>query len=138
VLDSGLEIPLKAKVLNREASTIVVCTPKGLKKAGKIKKLIVGKNATVLVCKGKKGLVDLKCLLKELGKLGIQSLLVEGGATVADSFLEEKLVDKVMLFVAPFFVGEGKDFLSASGKKLRMKDVKIEKVGKDWLVEGYL
>lgn len=45
--------------------------------------------------------------LRMLRARGIRSLLVEGGALLAASFLEENLVDRVILFQAPVVLGEG-------------------------------
>ena len=55
-------------------------------------------------------------LEEELGRLaeeGVQSLLLEGGPTLAASFFAADLVDKLMLFVAPKLSGEGPGLLSA-------------------------
>jgi diaminohydroxyphosphoribosylaminopyrimidine deaminase/5-amino-6-(5-phosphoribosylamino)uracil reductase len=46
--------------------------------------------------------------LRALAADGVQSLLLEGGPTLAASFLEAGLVDKLLLFVAPTLAGEGR------------------------------
>ena len=46
--------------------------------------------------------------LRALAAEGVQSLLLEGGPTLAAAFLAEGLVDKVLVFVAPTLVGEGR------------------------------
>lgn len=53
------------------------------------------------------GRVDLHALLAALGKREISSLLVEGGATVATSFLKENLADRLIVILAPKIVGAG-------------------------------
>ena len=45
--------------------------------------------------------------LRALAGDGVQSLLLEGGPTLATAFLEAGLVDKLLLFVAPVLAGEG-------------------------------
>jgi diaminohydroxyphosphoribosylaminopyrimidine deaminase/5-amino-6-(5-phosphoribosylamino)uracil reductase len=49
--------------------------------------------------------VDLAVMLAALGKRDVQSLLVEGGATLAGSFLDADLVDRVVTYVAPLLLG---------------------------------
>ena len=52
--------------------------------------------------------------LDALAADGVQSLLLEGGPTLAAAFLEQDLVDKLLLFVAPTLSGEGPGMLAAS------------------------
>jgi diaminohydroxyphosphoribosylaminopyrimidine deaminase/5-amino-6-(5-phosphoribosylamino)uracil reductase len=49
--------------------------------------------------------IDLRAVLKDLGRRGVQSLLVEGGATVHASFLEHGLAQRVALFVSNKVLG---------------------------------
>jgi diaminohydroxyphosphoribosylaminopyrimidine deaminase/5-amino-6-(5-phosphoribosylamino)uracil reductase len=53
--------------------------------------------------------VDLKDLLGKAWEFGIKSILVEGGAQIATSFLKEKLVDKFIVITAPMVLGKGVD-----------------------------
>jgi len=57
--------------------------------------------ARVLVLPRNNGWVDLGDLLKHLGSMGINSLMVEGGAQIITSFLASRLVDQVVLTIAP-------------------------------------
>ena len=59
---------------------------------------------------------DLGAVLEELGSRSIQSVLVEGGSTVAGEFVDAGLVNKVTFFIAPKIVG-GTDAPSAVGGK---------------------
>lgn len=52
------------------------------------------------------GWLDLKSVVRGLARLGITRLLIEGGPTVARSFLEQSLVDEVVLFQGPGVLGE--------------------------------
>jgi GTP cyclohydrolase II len=52
-----------------------------------------------------RGHVDLTALLERLGALGVRSVMVEGGARIITSFLAERLVDHIVLTVAPKLVG---------------------------------
>lgn len=53
------------------------------------------------------GVVALPELLEDLAALGMASVLVEGGAQVAKAFLDEDLVDRIVLFQGPDAIGEG-------------------------------
>ena len=57
---------------------------------------------------------DLLEVLNELGKRQFQSVLVEGGATVAGNLIDAELIDKVTFFLAPVIIG-GRDAPSAIG-----------------------
>lgn len=87
---------------------------------------------------------DLGAVLKELGSRSIQSVLVEGGATVAGEFVDAGLVNKVTFFIAPKIVG-GTDAPSAVGGKgvesmsdaLELENVTVTQRGRDIEVTGY-
>ncbi|MBI4374505.1 MAG: bifunctional diaminohydroxyphosphoribosylaminopyrimidine deaminase/5-amino-6-(5-phosphoribosylamino)uracil reductase RibD [Deltaproteobacteria bacterium] len=81
VLDSRPGLPRTARIFHQAGETIVVTA--------------------------KKGRVDLKDLLRRLGRRGIVSLLVEGGVEVWGSFLKKKLVDRIDLLLAPKILGKG-------------------------------
>ena len=49
--------------------------------------------------------VSLPALLDELGKRNITSLLVEGGMRTHESFFRENLIDKIHVYLSPFFIG---------------------------------
>jgi diaminohydroxyphosphoribosylaminopyrimidine deaminase/5-amino-6-(5-phosphoribosylamino)uracil reductase len=70
------------------------------------------------------GRVDLRELLMLLGKREISSLLVEGGAAVAASFLKEKLADRLIVILAPKIVGVGINAIGDLGIR-RMNDALV-------------
>ena len=76
--------------------------------------------------------------LRTLGKEGIQSMLLEGGPTVATAFLERDLVDKLLVFVAPRLSGAGPRLLGDFAPPRRLRHVTVRPVGDDVLVEAYL
>lgn len=51
--------------------------------------------------------VDLQQLLQWLASQGIQSLFVEGGSSVITSFVRQRLVDRLLLVIAPMLIGDG-------------------------------
>ncbi len=76
--------------------------------------------------------------LRALADEGMQSLLVEGGPTLAASFLREGYVDKLMLFVAPQIAGAGVTFAPELDEPIRVSRLRVEEVGDDVLLSGYV
>jgi diaminohydroxyphosphoribosylaminopyrimidine deaminase/5-amino-6-(5-phosphoribosylamino)uracil reductase len=77
--------------------------------------------------------------LRALAAEGVQSLLLEGGPTLAASFLEADLVDKILLFVAPTLVGTGPAALDAPLPSPRtLARLATRQVGADVLLEAYV
>jgi len=80
----------------------------------------------------------LGCELRALAQEGVRSLLLEGGPTLATSFVRAGLVDKLLLFVAPVLSGAGPRFLGELDAPIELADVETRPVGDDVLIEGYL
>jgi diaminohydroxyphosphoribosylaminopyrimidine deaminase/5-amino-6-(5-phosphoribosylamino)uracil reductase len=76
--------------------------------------------------------------LSALAGEGVQTLLLEGGATLATSFLAADLVDKLLLFVAPTLAGAGPTLTSALPTPVRLKRLHAEPVGEDVLLDAYV
>ncbi len=90
------------------------------------------------------GLLDLKQVLENLGSRYLASVLIEGGAEVAASVIEQRLADKVTFFVAPKIIG-GREAVSAIGgqgierlsEALELRDVEVVPRGNDIEITGY-
>jgi diaminohydroxyphosphoribosylaminopyrimidine deaminase/5-amino-6-(5-phosphoribosylamino)uracil reductase len=76
--------------------------------------------------------------LAALAAEGVQSLLLEGGPTLATAFVEAGLVDKLILFAAPVLSGDGPRFLGDLSQPVELLHVRSEPSGDDVLVEAYL
>ena len=76
--------------------------------------------------------------LNALAVEGVQSLLLEGGPTLATAFLVAGFVDKLLLFVAPVLAGEGPRLLGDLDKPLELLHLRTEPSGEDVLLEAYL
>jgi diaminohydroxyphosphoribosylaminopyrimidine deaminase/5-amino-6-(5-phosphoribosylamino)uracil reductase len=76
---------------------------------------------------------NLLTVLETLGRRSIQSVLVEGGATVANSFIDAGLVNKVSVFIAPKLIG-GCDQMAEA---LELERVDMAQRGRDLEVTGY-
>jgi len=142
VLDAELRLPAAAKMLQQDSSaqTWIFCARGADKKRRKQLEETGAVVKTVPVAYGDK--LDLKAVLTLLGQARVTSLLVEGGSRVHGSFLESGLVDSLLLFVAPKFLGEqGVPLATFSGKKKmndlpQFKIIKTRRYGDDVLLEG--
>ena len=76
--------------------------------------------------------------LAALAREGVQSLLLEGGPTLAGAFLEADLVDKMLVFVAPMLAGGGGSFLARLASSRRLGQLSVRTVGEDALLEAYV
>jgi diaminohydroxyphosphoribosylaminopyrimidine deaminase / 5-amino-6-(5-phosphoribosylamino)uracil reductase len=76
--------------------------------------------------------------LHALAAEGVQSLLLEGGPTLATAFLTAGLVDKLLLFVAPVAGGDGPHFFGEPAVPLELLHLRAEPSGEDVLLEAYL
>ncbi len=76
--------------------------------------------------------------LEALGAEGVQSLLLEGGPTLAAAFLAASLVDKVLVFVAPRLSGEGAGMLAGLPRPLELSRMEARPVGDDVLIQAYV
>lgn len=99
-LDSSFRVPRKAKIFRNER--VLIATTRRASVSA-MKKFPHG--AKILVLPSEKGRVSLRALLAGLGKLGVGHVLVEGGGTVAGSFISEGLADRFVCFVAPMLIG---------------------------------
>jgi len=141
ILDSRLRIPPKAKVLTSDAPTIIATTPRaGEKKLSRLRETGV---EVLTVPVDEQGDVDLRELLKMLAERNVSSVLVEGGSGVITSFLRWKLVDKIIVAVAPKIMGRGVEAVGDLNIKdvsqaLKLDFMKVYRLGEDVVIEGRL
>jgi diaminohydroxyphosphoribosylaminopyrimidine deaminase/5-amino-6-(5-phosphoribosylamino)uracil reductase len=76
--------------------------------------------------------------LAQLAEEGVQSLLLEGGPTLATAFLAADLVDKVLVFVAPTIGGTGPTFVGELSAPVALSRLTSEPVGEDVLLTAYV
>jgi len=142
IVDGKYSVPISARVFsNARRERVVYATLGGLPVARKNKLQKMG--VEILVVKRKKGRVDLAQLMDELGAMEITSVMIEGGAEISGNVFDEKLVDKLIYFVAPKIIG-GKDALGAVGgqgidrlkEALQIKGMTVARLGDDLVIEG--
>jgi diaminohydroxyphosphoribosylaminopyrimidine deaminase/5-amino-6-(5-phosphoribosylamino)uracil reductase len=76
--------------------------------------------------------------LRDLASDGVQSLLLEGGPTLAAAFLERGLVDKLLVFVAPRLSGDGPGMLEGLPSPVQLTRMEARPIGEDLLIQAYL
>jgi diaminohydroxyphosphoribosylaminopyrimidine deaminase/5-amino-6-(5-phosphoribosylamino)uracil reductase len=81
---------------------------------------------------------ELGAELRALAVEGVQSVLLEGGPTLATAFFAAGLVDKLLLFVAPVVSGAGPRVLGELGSAVTLSRLTATQSGEDVLVEAYV
>ena len=76
--------------------------------------------------------------LEALAEDGVQSLLLEGGPTLAAAFLEQDLVDKLLVFVAPKLAGDGSGMLAGLAAPVVLTRLESRPIGHDVVIQGYV
>jgi GTP cyclohydrolase II len=136
VLDSTLRLPPTARVLDNRARTVVITTePSSEERRAALRARAAG----VYVVDASPRGVDLASALETLRALGVGSLLVEGGARVITSFFAEKLVDRLVVGIAPTIMGTGIDAVGDLGvgrvtESVRLTNRSVHQAGGDLLV----
>jgi GTP cyclohydrolase II len=136
VLDSTLRLPPTARLLDDQAATIVITTEHSSEeRRSALRARAVGVH---VVDAGPQG-VDLAGALRTLRELGVASLLVEGGGRVITSFFAEKLVDRLVLGIAPTIMGTGIDAVgdldvARVAESVRLTNRSVHEAGGDLLV----
>jgi diaminohydroxyphosphoribosylaminopyrimidine deaminase/5-amino-6-(5-phosphoribosylamino)uracil reductase len=144
IVDSRLRMPLTAKVLTQPSTARTIIATRAGAPMAKVNRVRAA-GAEVLFVKSDRGRVDLRDLVKQLGKKDIMTVLIEGGAEVHAAALKARIVDKVVIFIAPTLM-TGKDSLCSIGglspKKLvqsiALRDIALRQIGRDIMVEGYV
>jgi GTP cyclohydrolase II len=113
IVDSRLRLPRTANLLRNGSAPVWVATTEAAD-VERQRMLEAAGARVVRISATPQGQVDLTALVKRLGEAGISRLMVEGGAGIITSFLAERLVDHLVLTVAPMIVG-GLAAVSRSG-----------------------
>lgn len=107
VIDSQARTPINSRIISNEAKTIIAISSyapleniKNLKNAG----------VEIILC-GSKMQVDVQLLLKELKKIGVKKILVEGGGNINWSFIKNDLFDELNITLCPYIIG-GRDAIT--------------------------
>jgi diaminohydroxyphosphoribosylaminopyrimidine deaminase / 5-amino-6-(5-phosphoribosylamino)uracil reductase len=144
VLDTHLSIPENARVLRLDSAseTLIVSGDQAPPdKKGRIERT----GARVWAAPVRNGRIDLDALMAHLGREGITSVLIEGGARIIGSALAAGVADKVCFFYAPKILG-GDDGVpicagpgpEKMGEAIAVRDLTVHRFGDDVMLEGYV
>lgn len=141
IVDGRLRVPASARVLTNDlASGTLVATAK----AGGEKVRQMQRNGVQIetFTARRDGSFRLRTLLRRLGRRGVSSVLLEGGADLAASALREGVVDRVACFIAPTLIGaDGRAMVGILGVErvnaaITVRSPRLTCVGTDFLFEG--
>lgn len=135
VLDSNARIPRRSRVFENDGVPVIIVT------GNKAPPRKWPKLSDLKIVEAPSEQPEIFWVLSELRKLGIKSLLVEGGSIIHASFLKSNCVDKVALFLAPKIIG-GQNSLSWCGNLdlnnlcnvLKLEISSITSLGEDLLI----
>lgn len=145
IVDSRLRIPLTARVLDQREGQETMIVTTGLASAEAVEALEKIGGKTMIAASREDGEVSLRSMMGQLGRLGISSVLIEGGSKINASALREGVVDKVVILYSPRIIG-GSDSIGMVGgeapgsldESVFLKGISIRRLGEDILVEGYV
>ncbi len=129
IIDGKLNSPLNSRVFNSDdAENTYIFSSRNSNKMKK--KKLAERGVKIFELKEKDGIINLKSVLKVLGKEKISSVLVEGGKNIFSNFIENTLFDDIMLITAPKYFGKGLASVSLN-KERKLNVTAMEKLGED-------
>lgn len=141
ICDTNLRTPISSRIIQtaKEVPTIIATGCKNKEKS----EIYTKKGCHIIVLAEKDGYVDLNALMARLGKDGIDSILLEGGATLNWSALQSGIVQKVQAYIAPKLIGGtgAKTPIGGLGfdrmnETVHLKNSTILQLGDDFLIES--
>lgn len=141
VVDSRLRLPLRSKLVESAEGDVVVFTSQSTHSVRA--QVLEHAGIEVFGVRGRGGRVDLREVIRELGRRQVLNVLIEAGGRLNGAALLAGIVDKMVLFYAPRIMGTGGVPLAqiAAGR-LRaapsLSNLRWRGFGPDFAVEGYL
>jgi diaminohydroxyphosphoribosylaminopyrimidine deaminase/5-amino-6-(5-phosphoribosylamino)uracil reductase len=142
IVDGRLRLPLTATVVSRDAApgTVVATAVRGGAKLAALRR----RGVRVVSLPARGGEIALPVLLRRLATDHVSSVLIEGGAGLAAAALRARVVDRLLIFLAPKLIGgDGVPMLAALGVRTMaqvpvLRIVDVSKLGPDLLVHATL
>lgn len=139
ICDSSLTIPLTSNVVQtaNEVPTYIAY----VSAEDECKKEFEKYDVKLIETPSSGGHVDLKYLMQQLGNMGIDSVLIEGGGEIHASALKDGIVQRLMIYTAPKLIGgDGKNAVAPLGvgvmdEAVMLQNPKITRLGDDILIE---
>ncbi len=141
VCDTNLRMPLNSAIMccANKVRTIIATSSKDINKRFALEAM----GAELFDVPMKEGQLDIQVLMRMLGAEGIDSILLEGGATLNYSALKAGVVNKIQSYIAPKVFGckmalgpVGGEGVSEVTEAMELYNVEVRKIGEDWLIES--
>ena len=141
IIDKDLSLDTGCKIFSDKykSNTIILTSKKN--RYSKKETNFLNQGITILKINDSNGYLDLRDAMEKLGKLGITSIMVEGGGFTASMFLKEKLVNRINLFIAPLIIGSNHKFtnrleVNTVLDAIKIVDIKTLKLDNDIVCDG--
>lgn len=137
-----LDLPRAAEVFRPGGPPTLVVVPAGAP-AGRVRTLR-RRGVEVLCLPGRRGRVPFTAVVRALAARGFTTLLIEGGGTVAAEALAARVVDRLVLFLAPALIGaDGVPAIGPLGLRhpsgaIRLDHLAVGRSGHDLVLEGHI
>lgn len=142
VLDAHGRLPLQSQLVQTAREFPLIVFTASAAPARRV--ALAERGVTVIVVAHEANQLNLRQVLRELAQRQVTSLIVEGGATAAASFIEQRLVDKVTFFIAPKIIGgcQATPAIGGAGAAylrdaLALREVAVAQHGDDLEITGY-
>ncbi len=143
VLDSNLSLELSYKIFNDAPLNKTVVFTGSTVDNEKVESFVRKGIDIVQLDTDDSGRLKVEDLMKKLGEMGFQRVLVEGGSNLIGSITDKLLFDECFFFIAPILIGGVMSLPSISGVGIgnisnapRLRDVRTKKLGDNILIHG--
>jgi diaminohydroxyphosphoribosylaminopyrimidine deaminase/5-amino-6-(5-phosphoribosylamino)uracil reductase len=141
IVDENLKTPKGHNVLDAKTPTVIVCGANAKNIPARFKK----EGIVLLPIDFGEFRKDFKIIIKKLNDIGLKRILIEGGGEIIASALSCGAADEIFAFIAPLIIGgrtavtpvEGEG-ISLVKNSLKIKNMKMQKIGSDILITGNL
>jgi diaminohydroxyphosphoribosylaminopyrimidine deaminase/5-amino-6-(5-phosphoribosylamino)uracil reductase len=136
ILDSRLRTPLAAGLLQMTGKTLLVTGEADTEKTTRLAR----KGVDVVTLPMKEGRLDLPAVLQYLGTIEMNEVHLEAGATLSGALLQARLIDELVIYMAPHLMGNAARGLFAlpglesMNQRVHLSIRDIRAVGEDWRI----
>jgi diaminohydroxyphosphoribosylaminopyrimidine deaminase/5-amino-6-(5-phosphoribosylamino)uracil reductase len=137
IVDTRLSTPVKSRILQQPGQTMIITCSQDTDACDELEKAGA---RVITVPQGEHDNPDLGAVLDLLGEMAINEVHVEAGATLAGRFMQDNLVDELVLYMAPVLLGDSArglfhlPGLDKMADRLALKIHELRAVGDDWRI----
>ena len=136
VLDSGLQLPPAAKLLQQPGETLVVTGVESPEREAALAR----PGVSVVTLPTRDGRPDLAAVLQYLARLEVNEVHLEAGARLSGALLDAGLVDELVIYMAPHLMGDAArglfhlPVIGEMAQRIQLEVSDIRSVGEDWRI----